>query len=153
MSAVDAEPFPRGALMAAGALVGFSLLVTTVVRLERLHAPPAPVAAEPAPARSVLLRFVDEPNGAVNVLDGEGGRVIAVLAPDTNGFIRGVMRGLAHDRTRRKIGAGPPFRLSQWSNGRLAISDPATGRVIDLDAFGGGNKDAFVQLLHPRATL
>jgi putative photosynthetic complex assembly protein len=139
--------------LAAGALVGFSLLVTVVARLERLQAPPAPVSAEPAPARSILLRFVDEPNGAVSVLDGEGSRRIAVLAPGTNGFVRGVMRGLAHDRIRRKIGAGPPFRLSQWSSGRLAISDPSTGRVIDLDAFGDGNKDAFVQLIRPRTAL
>ena len=61
--------------------------------------------------------------------------------------MRGVVRGLAHDRKTRGIGTAPPFRLSVWRDGRLALEDTATGRLIDLDAFGASNKDAFVQLL------
>jgi putative photosynthetic complex assembly protein len=57
------------------------------------------------------------------------------------------MRGLAHDRKSRGIGAAPPFLLSRWNDGRLALEDTATRRQIDLDAFGSSNKDAFAQLL------
>lgn len=148
MSALDSEPFPRGALIAAGALIGFALISTAAARLTRINTPAPPAAAtRPAPTRSIELRFVDEADGSVSVHDGRSNRQIASLAPGTNGFIRGVMRGLAHDRMRRGIGAAPPFRLSRWDTGRLALEDTVTGRRIDLDAFGSSNKDAFARLL------
>jgi putative photosynthetic complex assembly protein len=149
MSAIDADPFPRGALIAAGSLVIFSLVATTAVRIAKLNAPPAPGAASVAPPlQSIDLWFVDKANGAVSVRDQGGAHQIAVLEPGTNGFIRGVMRGLAHDRVRRGIGAAPPFRLSKWTAGRLTLDDTATGRQIDLNSFGVQNTGAFAQLLN-----
>jgi len=151
MSALDKEPFPKGALIAASALIGFSLVATTVVRLERLVAPSdARVAAQPPPTRSVEVRFADESDGSVSVRDSRSGLLVASLAPGTNGFVRSVMRGLVHERKRQGFGAAPPFRISQWPNGRLALEDTATGRLIDLDAFGDTNKDAFAQMLPGR---
>jgi putative photosynthetic complex assembly protein len=146
MSELDREPFPRGALIAAASVVAFTLVATASARLLGIN--PAGPPSMAGPAQSVELRFVDEPNGSVNVRDGRDDHVVAYLAPGTNGFIRGVMRGLAHDRKTRGIGSAPPFRLSVWRDGRLALQDTATGRFIDLDAFGASNKDAFVQLLH-----
>jgi putative photosynthetic complex assembly protein len=146
MSEIDKESFPRGALIAAASVVAFSLIATTAARLVGRGPSDAPVMS--AEAQSVDLRFVDEPNGSVSVHDGHDDRLVASLAPGTNGFVRGVMRGLAHDRKRRGIGSAPPFRLSVWRDGRLLLQDTATGRLIDLDAFGSSNKDAFVQLLH-----
>jgi putative photosynthetic complex assembly protein len=61
-----------------------------------------------------------------------------------------VVRGLAHDRIRRGLDAGPPFRLSRWADGRLELQDVATGRRIDLRAFGATNRDAFARLLPPQ---
>ena len=148
MSAIDAEPFPRGALIAASALIGFSLIATTAVRLGRLSAPTSHPAAQPAPYDSVDLRFVDEADGSVSVRESHSNRLIESVKPGVGGFVRGVMRGLAHDRQRRGIGAEAPFRLSEWKGGRLSLEDTATGRVIDLEAFGSTNRDAFLQLLH-----
>lgn len=148
MSTLDHEPFPRGALIGAGLVVGLSLAVTAAARISQVLNPhtPAPISATPA-ARTVDLRFFDQPDGSVSVRNADNGSSVAQLAPGTNGFIRGVMRGLAHDRLRRGIGPQPPFVLQQWSGGRLALTDQATGRVIDLDAFGITNKEAFVALL------
>jgi putative photosynthetic complex assembly protein len=149
MSAIDADPFPKGALIAAGSLVIFSLVATTAVRIAKLNAPAAPATvAATAPLQSIDLWFVDEANGGVSVRDQGGAHQVAVLEPGTNGFIRGVMRGLAHDRVRRGIGTAPPFRLSKWSAGRLTLDDPATGRQIDLNSFGVQNTAAFAQLLN-----
>jgi putative photosynthetic complex assembly protein len=145
MSAMDKDPFPRGALIGAGALVGFSLVLTAVGRLAMLNAPPP--LPPPAPAQSVALRFADASDGGVIVRDGRDNHLVAALAPGTNGFVRGVMRGLVHERKARGIGTAPPFVLSRWNDGHLALEDSATGRQIDLDAFGSGNKEAFVQLL------
>lgn len=151
MSALDTQPFPRGALIAAGALVGFSLLATTFVRLERLGSITVPTA-RPAPVRAVDVRFTDEADGSVGVHDARDGHVIETLAPGTNGFVRSVMRGLAHERKRRGLGPSQPFRVSESREGHLALEDPATGRLIDLDAFGAPNAEAFAQMLpKPRA--
>jgi putative photosynthetic complex assembly protein len=146
MSAMDRDPFPKGALIAAGALIGVSLIATAAGRIAILSAPHVAIAQAP-PAQSVALRFADQADGAVIVRDGRDNAVVASLAPGTNGFVRGVMRGLVHERRSKGIGAAPPFVLSRWNDGHLALEDTATRRQIDLDAFGDGNKDAFVQLM------
>ncbi len=148
MSALDTQPFPRGALIAAAALVGFSLVSTAAVRVVRLTTPaPTPMAA-PAPAVSADLVFSDRADGAIVVQKSGDRRLVATLAPGTNGFVRGVMRGLARDRISRHIGEAPPFRLSQAQDGRLSLLDTATGRLIDLESFGVSNRAVFLDLLH-----
>jgi putative photosynthetic complex assembly protein len=153
MSAVDSEPFPRGALIAAGAIVGISILATAAVRFERLTSPaPSAIPAE-TPVAALDLAFHDDADGGVTVRDSHTGRTVAVLAPGTNGFVRGVMRGLAHDRIAHHIGAAPPFRLTELQRGQMFLEDTATGRVIDLQAFGMGNRASFGRFLHPDARV
>jgi putative photosynthetic complex assembly protein len=55
-------------------------------------------------------------------------------------------------RDRKKLALGPemPFRLTLWHDGRLVLDDPATGRHVDLRAFGTTNRNAFARLL-PRS--
>jgi putative photosynthetic complex assembly protein len=148
MSALDHEPFPRGALIAASALVGFSLVSAAAVRLVRISTPAPIAASQPAPVASADLRFSDQSDGSIKVQNTRTDQVVATIQPGVGGFVRGVMRGLARDRIRRHIGEAPPFRLSQAKNGRISLEDTATGRVIDLESFGAGNRDSFVQLLH-----
>ena len=150
MSAVDSQPFPRPALIAAGVLIGLSILATAVARLTGFTVAPIPVT-QAAPTASIDLGFADEADGSVTVRDLVAGRVVTVLRPGTNGFIRGVVRGLAHDRGLHGIGSEPAFRLFEQTGGLLFLKDTATGRVIDLQAFGAGNRDAFRVLLHPDA--
>ena len=45
-----------------------------------------------------------------------------------------------------------PFRLTRWSDGRLSLDDPATGRRIELDAFGPTNTAVFAHLMGATAT-
>ena len=146
MSALDTEPFPRGALIAPSALIGISLAATTFVRVTGMNTATAPVVTE-APTRSIAVRFIDEADGSVSVREGRTNALVTSLAPGSDGFIRSVMRGLAHDRKRRGIGPEQPFLVSQWRDGRLALEDRATGRLIDLNAFGDSNRDAFARLL------
>ena len=148
MSAVDTQPFPRPALIGAGLLIGAAILATAAARLTGVTVAPIPMT-QAAPVASVDLGFADEADGSVTVRDVARGQTITVLKPDTNGFIRGVVRGLAHDRQIHGIGAGPAFRLIEQAHGQLFFEDTATGRVIDLQAFGDGNRDAFRVLLHP----
>jgi putative photosynthetic complex assembly protein len=154
MSALDTEPFPRGALIAVAALLTVSIAGAGAVRLARLNAIASPAQASRTGLwASEDLRFIDQPDGSVSVRDSQSDRVVATLQPGTGGFVRGVMRGLAHERKVRGIGAAAPFRLSEWQGGRLDLEDTATGRHIDLEAFGTTNRDAFLQLLHPQRPL
>jgi putative photosynthetic complex assembly protein len=141
---IATRPFPKGAVRAAGVLIVLALTAAGAGRYAGIGtltlAPAAPVA-------SLDLRFTDRADGAVTVSSAPDDREIAVLAPGTNGFVRGVLRGLARDRHSRGIGADVPFRLVRRVDGRLSLEDPATGRAIDLGAFGPTNVEAFGRLL------
>jgi putative photosynthetic complex assembly protein len=126
-------------------LLSFSVVATATVRLAHLSAPAA--SPQPVPVSSVDLTFADQADGAVSVREKGSGRLVTTLAPGTNGFVRDVLRGLAHERMSHGFGAGPPFRLSLFDHGRLILEDTATGRRIDLQAFGPTNRDAFLVFL------
>lgn len=97
------------------------------------------------------LRFGDRADGGVEVRNAADGAVVAVLAPESNNFIRALMRGLVRQRLRENEGPEKPFRLTAWSDGGLTLDDPATGRSVELGAFGPTNAEAFVQLLPLKA--
>lgn len=144
------DSLPRWTLQALGVLLLLSLLLIGAGRVTGVGTLNMPTAA---PAESRDLLFEDRDDGAVVVYDAEKGGVIDVLAPGTNGFVRGVMRGLARERMLNEMGAGPPFRLVLGTDNRLTLEDRATGRVIDLRAFGPTNTAAFARLLtHGEAT-
>jgi putative photosynthetic complex assembly protein len=113
------------------------------------------IGSESAPAVEAVisrdLRFKDRADGAVAVHEAGDDRLVAVLPPGGDGFIRGTMRGLARERRQREIGAEPPFRLTRWDNGRLSLEDVGTGRRINLEAFGPTNVQAFARLLTAEA--
>jgi len=97
------------------------------------------------------LFFHDDPDGVIRVLDAEapssGDAELLRLMPGDDGFIRSVMRGLARERLARGIGPADPFVLGAYSDGRLYIDDPATGRQVVVTAFGVDNVRAFARLL------
>ncbi|MEQ8858841.1 MAG: photosynthetic complex assembly protein PuhC [Pseudomonadales bacterium] len=142
-----AETFPRGALLAAGALIAFSLLAVGAVRLFGDH----DRVFEPALAHADAVRqlqFEDQADGSLRVIDVVDGRVVATLEPGSGGFVRGAMRALARTRALHDVGAETPFLLAYGDDGRLVLEDPATASHIPLDAFGPSNVAAFAVLLH-----
>ena len=141
------QPFPRGALLGAGALLAATLLAAASGRLLGVGVVATP---SPAPAASRELRFADRDDGAVIVLDTRSGGDVDVLEPGGDGFIRGVLRGLARDRRSRGVGPEAPFLLVRSTGGGLFLEDPQTGRRIGLDAFGPTNSGAFARLLDAR---
>jgi putative photosynthetic complex assembly protein len=136
--------FPRGVLFAVACMLAFIVVAAGLARVTGL----AGSQIDPATAvQSVELRFVDRSDGAVEVHEATSGRAVAVLAPGTNGFVRGVMRGMARERRQFEVGMEPPFRLTSWDNGGLSLEDPSTGRRIELEAFGPTNFEVFTRLL------
>ena len=152
MSHDHANVLPRGALALCLGIAGLALVGTTGARLIGMTpaASPALLRAEQGarPLAWADLRFLDRADGAVVIEDVTAGRQAGLIAPGSqSGFIRGVMRGLARDRRMRGVSEVPPFRLTQWSDGQLSLVDRATGRAIELSAFGGTNRAAFAALL------
>ena len=146
------DMLPRGTLVIAGALVLFALTATSIVRIAHIAPAASPLllrqAEHIAPVKSRDLRFTDRADGAVLIEDVTQGRIASVIEPgQQTGFIRGVMRGLARDRHMRGIGSQPPFRLTLWRDGELSLTDSATGRTIEMTAFGLTNRAAFAALL------
>lgn len=155
MSHDHANTLPRGALALCGTIVGLALAATATVRIGGIAPSASPVLLRAAehvtPIVSRDLRFLDRADGAVVISDVTNGHPAGLVAPgSTSGFIRGVMRGLARDRHMRGLGDGPPFRLTAWRDGELSLTDLATGRVLELSAFGSTNRAAFAALL-PKA--
>ncbi len=134
--------------MIAAATVTLSIVTAAVGRLTGAgnSAPTAPVIA----SRDLLFR--DQPNGGVAVFDAADTSVpIDIVAPETNGFLRATMRGLARQRLRQDADREVPFRLTGFADGRLTLADPTTGRTVEMEAFGITNEEAFARLLTAKA--
>jgi putative photosynthetic complex assembly protein len=139
----DVNRLPRAALIGAGSLVVASLLFVGVARLTGYGPAKPPVSSI---VQASDLRFEDRTDGAVLVYATDG-RLVDTLPPGTNGFVRGVLRGLVRERRADRIGSQPPFRLTRWADGRLSLDDPSTGRHVDLEVFGPTNAGAFADIL------
>lgn len=146
MSDAHVKPFPPGVLWGAATLVAMTITLCAVARytgntLTDVNQSP--------PVKVLDLRFDDRRDGAIVVTDNGQGEVVDVLAPGTSGFVRNVMRSLARERRMNGHGAEASFRMTRWADGRLTIDDPATGRHVDLGAFGSMNTASFARLLGP----
>ena len=140
--------FPRPVLFVAGTVVLLSIVTAAVGRMTGV--------ANSAPTGTVIasrdLLFRDMSNGGVAVYDANAASApIDIVAPETNGFLRATMRGLARQRLRQDADREVPFRLTGWADGRLTLEDPTTGRQVEMEAFGITNEEAFARLLTARA--
>jgi len=133
---------PRLPLFGLFAAVGLSLVVAATGRLTNIGA--VETTGSLVAARD--LRFADGLDGSVVVTDARDGAPVEVFTGE-NGFVRGTMRGMARTRKSEGIGSEDPFRLAAWSDGRLTLDDPRTGRHIELQAFGSSNTEVFGHLL------
>jgi putative photosynthetic complex assembly protein len=93
------------------------------------------------------LVFTDAPDGGITVTDGNSQQVVTEVAPNTNQFLRGAIRGLA--RSRRAVNASPKaaFILTQYEDGRLMLDDPITGERVAVSSFGPTQIESFRALL------
>ena len=145
---IDSGRFPPGVLYGAGAMIAAALLSTAAVRTGAISALPsaseARATANVAALETRSIRFVDRADGGVDVIDTADGSLAGrVVAGSLNGFVRGVMRGLARDRHLSHVGPEAPFVLTRYANGALTLDDPSTRRHIELGSFGPTNRAAF----------
>lgn len=135
---------PRPALFGLVGLVLFTLVAVVVAQAFGYK------AGQPLPDNVVEqrdLRFTDGSAGIVHIWDAASNVQLGSIEPGNENFVRGVLRGFARDRRSHALGTQTPFRLARHADGRLTIEDLATGRRINLQAFGQTNVGAFQRLL------
>jgi putative photosynthetic complex assembly protein len=108
---------------------------------------PAPQDNITARAEQIrTLRFVDQPDGSIQVIDATTGADVHNFQGE-QGFVRGTLRALARGRRLQGMGADQPFELIAHDAGRLSLRDPATGATIALESFGSTNIGVFARLM------
>jgi putative photosynthetic complex assembly protein len=136
------DNFPRFALYAAAGIMSFALVAAVVGRVTGMG--DSVVTGKPVVARDLI--FADRGDGAVVITNADDHHLLTVMTGQ-NGFLRGTLRGMARARRSDDVGPAAPFRLTAWSDGRLTLDDPSTGRHIELEAFGPDNVAVFARIL------
>lgn len=134
---------PRAVLAGMWGLVLFAVAIVALWRLLGLDQRAAYEGA--LSVRDIAVQ--DGSDGSVRIMDAATGLSIETLEPGTSGFVRATLRGLARERRLGSTGPEAPFRLTHWRDGHLTLDDLATGRRIDLGAFGITNAQAFARLM------
>ena len=141
----------RVPLLLMGGIVAISLVLTASVTWGFVPRQSVPAEARAAAgigmAQERTLRFFDEPDGSVRIEDGATGAFLARHGVGQGGFIRATVRNLVHQRRIRNIGPETAFTLTEWQNGNLTLSDPATGRSVEVSSFGPDNRAVYQSLL------
>ena len=137
---------PYGALLAGGlvlavALVGFAL---------PHHGPLLPVRMAPSPLQMQRqLRFSIGPD-AVVIADAASGARLGSVPTEKQGFVSGMIHGVAAIRRQNGLDLDAPFTVSLYRDGRLILRDPLTNTAIDLESFGPTNAMSFARFLPRR---
>ncbi len=124
----DVGPVPALLLIGAGALVGFTMLAVAIGKTGGVgltQFPPAKAVAK------LEFQAEDQADGSIALRNAADRQVVAWIRPGEDGFLRGTLRGLA--QARQRDGLGPeaaPFSLTRFDDGRLALTDEATGRQV-----------------------
>ncbi len=149
MSSVDDRLIPPAALIGAGFLILSTVVGVGAIQLNKSFSPTVETNAGTA-LRMRQLRFIDEGDGVsvfgghVKVYDAVTGAELPQLR-DNEGFVRAVLNSLMFERSKRGINAAPNFELTDWSDHRVTLKDPATGALISLGSFGSSNKATFMR--------
>lgn len=100
--------------------------------------------AEPKlqPVASKILKFVDQSDGNLNVIDATNNEVVDVVYGD-RGFIQDIVRKIAAERLSRGLDISAPVELSSYMDGRVILADPISKLTIHLESFGKMNAEAF----------
>lgn len=137
-------PIPKMALAGAGLLLAMTIFIAATAENGGVI---APEKATSGAVQEMTIGFRDRSIGGVEVVNADTGQVLEVFEPGTNGFARSVLRGLVRDRRLQGIESKAPFDLRRYADGRVTLTDPVTGRTIELVSFGIDNLGVFAAYL------
>lgn len=138
----DREMIPAPLLRMMLALVITSLLL---VSFAVFSGRPPSGQPEESPVTAERQMIIKTGGAKAVTLYGTDGTLLMHL--DHGGFVTVVGNGLDRVRTVRRVPLDLPVTLARHENGRLTVSDPATGWSVELTEFGSDNEAAFAALL------
>ncbi len=141
MTAEHSHDLPKPLLVSAGLLI--LMAIGLVIVGDELPQPAPMPESVVVSSHDVRLRTLED--GSIQPVLIDGTRLPTIKA-ESAGFVSGVIRGLS--RGRKLTGSDPdaPYRLSRLRDGRLLLTDTATGTTINLDVFGSDNAKTFATL-------
>jgi len=137
----DREFIPKRLVIAMFSLALVSLaLVTFAVMTDR------PLVGAPKDATVVKAQTmtISGQGNYVRIVEDTG----VVLLDGDGGFISVVLDGLERARLVAGVTGNPPVTITQYENGRVSLSDPASGWQVELASFGPGNVGTFLTMLN-----
>ena len=140
----EGEIFPRWVLWVSAAVIVATIVVAGLARHHDWGGDI--VVAEAIEAREI--RFLERAGGEIEVLDAQDGEALETLAPESDQFIRGLLRSLRRERDKHAVGYDEPVRITRRADGQVTLEDPATGQIIDLRAYGPTNVLALARFLN-----
>jgi len=141
----DREKIPRILLRAVAVLLVTVLALVTYARVTDMPLASQPPEGVPVVAERTVIIY-GSMTGEATVL-GLDGTLIADLGPEEGGFVAGVWRALALKRGQSGVPENAPVTLTEYADGRIALTDPGTGWKAQLIGFGADNREAFARLL------
>ena len=138
----DREMIPAPLLRMMLALVIASLLLTAFAVWTGREPTGQPKISAVTAERQLVIKTGGAK--AVTLYDADGTFLTHL---DHGGFVTVIGNGLDRARTVARVGQDMPVTLARHENGRLTITDPATGWSVELTAFGSDNEAAFAALL------
>ena len=150
------QVIPKPLVVGLFLLIAFAVLAVAVSRLTMVSSGSGAgseaggtevgVAKGPALVSSRWLKFSDQDDGSVLILDAQSDHTIDSLAPGSNGFARGLLRGMNRERRRVGVAMIEPYELGVDRTGQLILLDSFTGNRIVMSAFGTTNAAVFDRL-------
>ena len=137
------KALPRLPLVLSFGMAVAALALVTGARLAGFSPQQEAVVSEVAESR--LLRFDRDATGEIDVIDAATGETIAKAGGE--GFVPGVLRGLDRLRRTSESSISEAYRLERLGNGRLMLTDTASGVTLDLAAYGQANARVFAAFL------
>ena len=140
----EERPIPPAILIGGGLVMAVSLLLVTSARVGLTPHQSRPVAAR---VESLDFQVRPEAGGLDGVYAASDGRRVAALAARGDDFLPSLVDKLRQERRLLGVRGDAPLRLVSWSDGRVSLLDPATGRELNLESFGSVNEANAARLI------
>jgi putative photosynthetic complex assembly protein len=150
MAHVHETIIPKPVIVAAGALLAFTVALTAAGAAGLYKTPKARFAearASVAAVKSVHLRLEAMDDGTIAVRDPMTQAVLRTIQSNEAGFIHYTLTGMAFSRKNHDLDAVADVRIVRYADGRLMVHEIPTGVLIDVLGYGPTNVQSFAALL------